>query len=109
MSKSAHRTMLQEMEDGIIESMEDYKNGEDFPSIKDISTNRSYTEFTMVVDREAFENSLDGFAALGLGFSSLYYQLFSGADPDTFQTTINFEDEETGEIFDTVVYPDALN
>lgn len=34
------------------------------------------------VDKEAFENSFDGFAAFGLGLSGLFYQLFNGANPD---------------------------
>lgn len=109
MSKSEHKKVLSEMEEDINQDIEELKSGEDFPSIKDVKKNNSYSEFTIVVNREKFENSFDGIAALGLGLSGMFYQLFNGSDADKAKVTINFEDGSTGEIFDTVVYPENLN
>ena len=38
--------------------------------------NKSFSKFTLIVDKEAFENSFDGFAALGLAMTGMYYQAF---------------------------------
>lgn len=109
MSKSEHKKVLSEMEEDINQDIEELKSGEDFPSIKDVKKNNSYSEFTIVVNREKFENSFDGMASIGLGLSAMFYQVFSGVDDEKAKVTVNFEDENTGEIIDTVVYPDELN
>src|SRR5699024_3565645 len=108
MSKQEHKQMLKEIEEQMGETVNDIKTDEDFVSIQDITFDKSFSEFTMVVDREAFANSFDGFAALGLGLSGMVYQLFSGEDIDTSEVIIYVEDEATGEVFEEVVYPEAL-
>lgn len=108
MSKSVHQKMMQEVEASLKESIEETKNSGDFKSIKDITHNNSFSEFTLIVDKAAFENSLDGFAALGLAISGMYYQLFDGVNPDDLKVTVHVQDEASGEIFNTIVYPDAL-
>jgi len=108
MSKSKHNEMMREMKDDLLEYIEETKNSEDYKSIKDITHNKVFSEFTLLVDQEAFENSFDGFAALGLGMSGLYYQLFDGVAPDDYEVTVFIENLNTGEVFDTIVYPDAF-
>lgn len=108
MSKQEHKQMLKEMAEQMEETVNDIKTDENFVSIQDITFDKSFSEFTMVVDREAFANSFDGFAALGLGLSGMVYQLFSGEDIDTSEVIIYVEDEATGEVFEEVVYPEAL-
>lgn len=108
MSKSKHKEMMKELETGIIESIEDMKNNTDFVSIQEITYNKSFSEFTMIVDKEAYENSMDTFASFGLGLSGMYYQLFNGADSEDYQVKIMVKDQATDEVFDEVVYPDAL-
>ncbi|TQR20296.1 hypothetical protein [Psychrobacillus vulpis] len=108
MSKSKHKEMMEELETGLKESMDEMKNSEDFVSVKDVQSNKSYSEFTMVVDKEAYENSFDGFASIGLGMTGMYYQLFNGITADKTKVTIDVKDESTGEVFDTIVYPDDL-
>lgn len=109
MSKSTHREMLAGIEETLDEVIEETINGEDFPSIKDIKANKSYDQYEVIVDKEMYENSFDGFGILGVAFSSMYYQLFEGVNPDDYQVIIDIKDEETGEIFDTTIYPDALD
>lgn len=108
MSKAKHKEMMAEMEDSLLESIEELKNGEDFASIKDIQHNKKFTEFTLVVDKEGYENSFDGFAVFGLGLSGAMYQLFNGADPENYNVKIVVKDEATNEIINEVNYPKDL-
>ena len=107
MSKATHEKMLKEMKDSLVQLKEELTSGEDFKSIKDIVFNDKLTEFTMTVDRGAFENSFEGFAILGLGFQGMFYQTFDGVPSENIKVTIHLKDEKTGEVFNTVVYPDA--
>ncbi|WP_226654789.1 hypothetical protein [Pseudalkalibacillus hwajinpoensis] len=108
MSKSVHKEMMKEITTTIDETVEETKNSEDYVSIKDITYNDSFTKFTIVVDQEAYENSLDGFATLTLGMSGMIYQMYDGADPEKYTVTIALKDEASGEIFDEILYPEAL-
>jgi len=108
-SKKDHKQMMKEMAADVEESVEEMINDEEFVSIKDISFNKNFSEFTMVVDREGFENSFDGFAVFGLGLSGMFYQLFNGDDMDKSKVTVLIEDEATGEVFEEVNYPEALD
>lgn len=109
MSKSKHKEMLAEMEADLINTIEEVKNDEEYISIQDISYNKSFSEFTLEVDKSVYENSFDFFATFGLSFAGMYYQLFNGVDPDDYKVKINVKDVETQEVFDEVVYPEDLN
>ncbi|MCV9886702.1 hypothetical protein [Metabacillus halosaccharovorans] len=108
MSKAKHKEMMEELKTGILETIEETKNSEDYVSIKDITHNDSFSEFTLVVEKSAYEDSMDGFAAFGLGISGMYYQLYNGVDPDDYKVTIFLKDEASQEVFDEIVYPDDL-
>ena len=108
MSKAKHKEMMKEMGTAIAEGLEEMKSSGDYPSIKDITHNNDFTEFTLIVDKAAFENSFDGFIVLGLGLQGSMYQLFNGANPDDYKVTISTKDEATQEVFSEVIYPDAL-
>ena len=58
MSKSEHKKMMKEMEEGIIKSVEEIKTGEDFTSIKDVSYNKSFSEFTLSVNKKNSKTAL---------------------------------------------------
>ncbi|MCS0674530.1 hypothetical protein [Cytobacillus firmus] len=108
MSKGKHKEMMKEMEIELQKTIADTKNGEDYPSVKEVSHNRDYSEFTLEVEREAYENSFDGFAVFGLGLSGMFYQLFNGVDPEEYKVKILVKDTATGEVFDEIIYPDAM-
>lgn len=108
MSKSKHKEMMKDLETTIKESIEETKTSGDYISIKDVTYNKAFSEFTLLVDEEAFENSMDGFAAIGFGMTGMIYQIYNGTDEDKVKVTIYFKDETTQEIFDEVVYPDDL-
>ena len=108
MSKAQHKEMMKEMKTNVTTYVDELINDENFASIQDIKYNASLSEFTVVVDKAAYENSFDGFAALGLAMSGMYYQVFDGTSGDKLSVTMHTKDINTGEIFGTAVYPDAL-
>ncbi|MEO2075853.1 MAG: hypothetical protein ABGX20_10810 [Bacillus sp. (in: firmicutes)] len=109
MSKAKHKEMMKEMKANIIEVVNETKqNKEDYKSIKDITYNDSFTEFTMVVDKSVYENSMDGFAAFGLGMAGMMYQLYNGEKSENAKVTIYLKDQATQKQFDQIVYPDDL-
>jgi len=108
MSKSKHNELMVELYNNQIEYIDEIKSSGDYESIRDITFNKTFSEITLLVDQEEFENSFDGFIAFGIGITSLYYQLFNGVNPDDYKVTIYFKNVESGEIFGNVVYPDAF-
>jgi hypothetical protein len=108
MSKSTHKKMLKEISASIDETIEETKTSEEFVSIKNIKHNDSFSEFTMIVDKEKYENSMDGFATMTLGMSGMMYQMYEGVSEDEYSVKIQVEDEASGETFEEVVYPDDL-
>ncbi|XXM70796.1 hypothetical protein ACQ0QQ_13865 [Lysinibacillus sphaericus] len=108
MSKSTHKKMLRDIADSIDETIEETKTSEDFVSIKDIKHNDSFSEYTMIVEKEKYENSMDAFATMSLGMSGMMYQLYDGVSADDYSVTVKVEDEASGETLEEVVYPDDL-
>jgi Adhesin P1 N-terminal domain len=108
MSKAKHKEMMMQMEKDLIRSIEEMKNNADLVSVQDITHNQSFSEFTLVVDKEAYKNGFDGFAVLGLGISGMFYGILNGVDPDDNKIIIFVVDEATQEVFEEMVYPDDL-
>jgi hypothetical protein len=108
MTKAKHSELMDELDKEVQNTMDSITSDEDLASIEEVTSDSDHSNFTLVVAQEAYENSFDGFAALGLGMSGMLYQLFDGADPDQLDVEINVEDSETGEVFSTVNYPEAL-
>ncbi|REB08874.1 hypothetical protein DVB69_05300 [Sporosarcina sp. BI001-red] len=108
MTKAQHKKMLKDMKEGITKSVAEFEENEDMPSVKKIDHNGNFSKFTVTVDREAYENSFDGFVVFGLGMGGLYYQLFEGGQPEQNKVTLEMKDEQTGEVFNKVTYPDDL-
>lgn len=108
MSKSKHKELMKEMEKQMTAAIEEIKNEDNYSSIQDIQVTHSYSEFMLAVDREEYENSLDGFAVMGLGVTGMLYQLFDGAGPEEYDVTVNVVDAAKEEIFDTIKYPEAF-
>ncbi|URN93030.1 MAG: hypothetical protein NAG76_14395 [Candidatus Pristimantibacillus lignocellulolyticus] len=106
--KSVHSAMMKEMKEEVILTLEEMKTSEDFTSIKDVKYNDDLNKFTLIVDKAAYEGGFDGFASLGIGIQSMYYQNFNGVASDKVKVTIDIKDITTDEIFDTIIYPDDL-
>ncbi|KKC47712.1 MULTISPECIES: hypothetical protein [Paenibacillus] len=108
MTKDVYGKMIGSMKDNLLEGIEELKSGKDFASVKDIEHNDSFTEYTLVVDKAAYEGSFDAFAALGVALPSMLYQVYSGTAADKTKVTVHIQDQASGEVFNTVVYPDAM-
>jgi PBP1b-binding outer membrane lipoprotein LpoB len=108
MSKSTHKKMLKDIADSIDETIEETKTSEDFVSIKDIKHNDSFSEFTMIVEKEKYENSMDAFATMSLGMSGMMYQMYDGVSEDDYFVTVKVEDEASRKTLEEVDYPDDL-
>lgn len=108
MSKAKHKELMEELENELTASVDEMINSENLPSIQDIKYNKSFSEFKIVVNRNLFENNLDALAVFGLNLSGMMYQLFDGVDPEDYEVIINVEDVETGEIFDSIMFPEAF-
>jgi len=77
--------------------------------ISDVTYDKSFSEFTLSVNKEEFDNSLDTMASLGLALTGMYYQLFNGVDEKDYKVKVIFKDESNGDVINTIVYPDDLN
>lgn len=107
MSKARHKELMDELKENFQETLDEIALSEDFASIEEIMANDDFTEFTMVVDKEMYENSMDVFATIPLGMAGAIYMLFDGQEPDSnFNIQIHMENAENGEVFDTVKFPE---
>lgn len=108
MSKAQHKKMMDELATSMEEAKSEITESGDYPSIQSIEASKNYDSFTVNVEREAYENSFDGFATMTLGMISSFYQLYDGANIDDYEVVIEMKDAETGEVFNTISYPEAL-
>lgn len=108
MTKAQHKEMMKEMKVNLEEYVDELIVDDDFASIHDVTYNKNFSKFTMTVDQEAFENSFDGFAVLGVGMGGMFYQLYDGVNADKMNVAIDTVDESTGEVIGTVNYPEDL-
>lgn len=107
MSKSKHKEMMDEIKTQLNQTMEEIISSEDYPSIQNVISNDDFSEFTMVVDQEKYENSMDGFAAITLGVSGMFHQLYDGVADEDYNIMIHVENEK-GEVFNTINYPEDM-
>ena len=75
MSKSKHKEIIAEMKESLLEYIDELKKDGEMSSIKDVTYKKSFAEFTLVVNKEQFENGFDGFAALG-GIARILFNSF---------------------------------
>lgn len=106
MPDAVHKAMLDEMKASLDESI-DQALVDQAGVITDIEYSSNVDEFTVEVDKAAYESSFGaGFISLSLGIQGMFYQLFDGVSDA--KVTVNFVDVATGEVFESVVYPDAM-
>lgn len=101
--KGDWKKAMKKYEEGIDESINELVTSGDYPSVKKISHNRSYTKFTFEVDKESFENSMDSAStwviAMGVG-------LYLGFSQKEAKFSFDMKDTSTGKVFKTMNYPD---
>ncbi len=104
MSRAQHRELMDELRVSVTEGLDEMVA--DSASIQAIDHDDELTEFHLIVDRPAYEDSLDSIAIFGIAIGAGYYQLFAGTDPDSYRVVVNTVDADTDETFDTFIIPD---
>lgn len=105
MSKKTHKAMLDEFKDKLVTIFDEAK-GEEYESILDIEYNNDFSKVTLIVDKEKYQNSFDGFITMGIGLAGGMYQRYLGRDEVSID--VDIKDNATGEVFHTINYPQAL-
>lgn len=105
MSKEKHEQIMKDMRAEIRNTIDEIKASQDYPSIKNITFNESFSEFNLMVNKEAYEDSFDGFVSITFGLSGMLYQFYDGKDMDDIQVTINVMDDSNGDLIETFAYP----
>lgn len=108
MSKAQHKEMMDELAASVKEMKNELTESGDYPSIHSIEVSGNYDHFTVTVDREAYESSFDGFATMSLGMMGSFYQIYDGEKADQYEVNIDLKDAASGEVFNTITYPEAL-
>ncbi len=106
MTREQYDRLLNDIKIEIDKSLNSLKDGETYPSIKDVSHSDDYSEFTFTVIRKDYENSLDAIASYTAAAGSMLYNIVKNNQLKNPTITINIKDNNTGEIFDTIKYPD---
>lgn len=104
MSKRRHNELVAEMESVVEETFQDLIEGENSSYVKEITASKGYRTVTVSVDKETYKNSWD-FTPLIIWFSVAFYQLVDGTD---YHCEVIIEDVKTGEVLNTIIYPEAL-
>lgn len=107
MPKDEYDEMMAELATNIDEMISEILADETMSAVKAIEANDGYDTFDITVDRASFEEGFQGMFILGLGITGMMYQMFDNST-ETETVTFNYIDEATNDVYDTVVYPDAL-
>lgn len=105
--KDKYDTFINELKTETASSIDELTTNGSFASIEKIEYTDKFETVTITANKEQFENSIDNIAVLSCGLSSYAYQLFD-IDAEGI-CTINVKDSTSGEVFQTTIYPDALN
>lgn len=105
MTKARHQEQLSEIEQSLKDEFSKLVSGENTPYIKEITNNDDYSTVTMKVDRESYEDAFD-LTPFTIGMSVYFYHMILGRE---YRCQIDIVDVATGDVIDTVTYPDALN
>ncbi|MCP8969221.1 hypothetical protein [Ectobacillus ponti] len=108
MNKTQRQELMRGLENTIAQNAANLKNNKNFGFVKDVTYNKSFSQFTITVDRAAYQNSVKSFPTAGLGMSGMLHQLYKGVTPGNNKVTVQLKDADTQQVFDTIVYPDDL-
>lgn len=107
MTKARHREVLDEMAKSADDSYSKMVQSEDTPYITEIKHSDSFDTVDITVDSAGYDEAglSAAFVPLTVYMPAAFYQSFAGVN---IQCEINIVNAETGEIIDSVIYPDAL-
>ncbi len=96
-------TFLKKYQKTVAESLDKIKTDGNYKSVKSVEYNDNFSEITLIVNKNKFENGMDSIAIMQAGISAAMYQAFD-INSKT-KTTINVKDQKTGKVFKTEKYP----
>ncbi|BBI36684.1 hypothetical protein [Cohnella abietis] len=102
--------LLEKYHSEILTVIKDLHTDNSSTPIKDLTYDEgTFQEFSLTVDKAAYESaeSTAGLIVFGLAMQSLMYQVYSGVAEADIKVTFKLIDESTGEVFDTIVLPEA--
>lgn len=102
-----YRRLMQELAADFTTSLDEA--AADFDSVDRLTANADFTRYRLVVDRDRFENSFDGFIVFLPLFVSGLYAIFDGRDPQQLDVTVDLVDRASGGVYDTLRLPDDLD
>lgn len=102
-----YRRLMQELAADFTTSLDEA--AADFDSVDSLTANADFTRFRLVVDRDQFENSFDGFIVFVPLFTAGLYAIFDGRDPEQLEVTVELVDRVSGAVYDTLLLPDDLD
>lgn len=104
----AYKEKLSAMRSGFDTTVSEMLSSGSYKAITGIAGDDDLKNVDITVSsQQDYENSMDGFAMLGLYMYTGYYQVFCGASGN-YSTTFHIIDASTGTEFSTVTYPDDI-
>ena len=105
MTQEAYDQMMNEISDGVKDTVDGLVDGEMTPHVKAIDYDQDFKVFEVKVDSTDYMPEMD-MATVILGMTAGLSQQLMGMDMDV---TIRTLDEATGEVISEVNYPEALD
>lgn len=107
MSKADYAEMMAEAEESTKSGFAELIGSEQYPYITDITYSEKFGSVSIYVNRAGYDADpfVAAFIPLVVYLPVAFYQAFDGAD---LHCEISFVDAATGDVVNSVVYPDAL-
>ena len=103
-SKTDYNNYMKKLKNIIIEGSQSI-NIESKENIKEFIYNDDFSNIILVINKDNYQNSKNYDVIQHLIPLSIHYQLFSKIDENDIKVTIVFKDAETGDIIDSINYP----
>ncbi|QQK74226.1 hypothetical protein HUG15_00385 [Salicibibacter cibarius] len=112
MSASRHQEQLNNYEEMIEEEIQQIRNSEEAVFIEDVQTNETFSEYTLLVDQELYEN-LERDSELVLEVLQLFahgftHQVLDGVDKEDYEITLLVKDKDTRDVLDEYDFSEEM-
>jgi hypothetical protein len=105
MTKAKHKELLKELSSQYDVTFSEMIESENSPYIKNVAHTDNFEIITVDVDKTGYEAIYFELTPFTLGLAGMMYQVFAG---DELHVEVIIKDADTGDILNTVTYPDVL-
>jgi len=109
MTTAQHEEILAELKTDLVELLDDLVNDGDYEAIKDVNHKPDFSEFTFKVDKEKFALGGQENIIPRVAYGGLLYRIYEGNNVDELQVKVVKIDDNTGETFGTITYPEGTD